>query len=46
MINKLSLLFSLFSVGYVVVRALTLDRTLPWFKPVPPDEPAPSRPRR
>ena len=36
MINTGSLLFSLFFVGYIVVRAAMLDKMLPWFKPVPP----------
>lgn len=36
MINTLSLLFGLFGVILVTVRAVTMDRMLPWFKPVQP----------
>ena len=32
MINNLSILFSLAAVGYVVLRAIMLDKMLPWFK--------------
>ncbi len=39
MINSLSLLFSLIAVGFIVVRAAMLDKTLPWFKPAPPPPP-------
>jgi len=35
-INNLSILFSLLIVGYVVVRAVTLDGRRPWFDVTPP----------
>lgn len=44
MINNLSILFSLFVVGYVVVRAAILDAKRPWFEKTPATDavPAPS----
>ncbi len=35
MINTLSLLLGLAGAIVVCIRALMLDRTLPWFKPAP-----------
>ena len=52
MINNLSILFSLVTVVYVVVRASMLDAKQPWFpKATPPegapgDAPRPARARR
>lgn len=34
MINTLSIVVSLFGVVFVIVRAVMLDKTLPWFAPV------------
>ena len=45
MINQLSLLFSLVTVAFIVVRAAMLDRMLPWFKPVPEKLPSVRRTR-
>lgn len=39
MINTLSILVSLLGCVFVVVRAVMLDQTLPWFAP-PPETPA------
>ena len=39
MINTLSILVSLLGCVFVVVRAVMLDKTLPWFAP-PPETPA------
>lgn len=38
MINTLSILVSLLGCVFVVVRAVMLDKTLPWFAP-PPETP-------
>lgn len=35
MIDNLSILISLLAVGFVVFKAVVLDRTLPWFGPKP-----------
>ena len=40
MINLVSLLFSLVTVGFIVIRAAMLDKLLPWFKPAPHDVPS------
>ena len=40
MINTLSILASLLGCIFVVVRAVMLDKTLPWFAPVPETPPA------
>ena len=41
MINTLSILISLFGCVFVVVRAVMLDKTLPWFAPRPETPAAP-----
>ena len=41
MINTLSILISLFGWVFVVVRAVMLDKTLPWFAPRPETPAAP-----
>lgn len=47
MINTLSILVSLVGVVFVVVRAVMLDKTLPWFAPPPKPAPDPKgRPLR
>lgn len=46
MVNTLCLLFSLGAVGFIAVRAAILDKTLPWFKPVPEKAPARAAVRR
>ncbi len=41
MINNLSILFSLATVVYVIVRASMLDAKQPWFPKAPPPEAPP-----
>ena len=38
MIDDASLLISLFFVGFFLLRAVVLDRRLPWFKPIGPED--------
>jgi hypothetical protein len=38
MIDDASLLISLFFVGLVLLRAVVMDRRLPWFKPIRPED--------
>ena len=48
MINTLSILVSLVGVVFIVVRAVMLDKTLPWFSPPPEGfgKPRPGGPER
>lgn len=46
MINNLSILFSLATVVYVVIRASVLDAKQPWFPKAPPPETPPGDARR
>ena len=38
MIDEISLLISLFFVGLFLLRAVVLDRRLPWFGPIRPED--------
>ncbi len=38
MIDDISLVISLFFVGLFLLRAVVLDRRLPWFKPIRPED--------
>ncbi|MDE2333770.1 MAG: hypothetical protein KGK10_04475 [Rhodospirillales bacterium] len=38
MIDNTSLVISLFFVGLFLLRAVVLDRRLPWFKPIRPED--------
>lgn len=43
MVDTLSILMSLFGVVFVVVRAVKLDRTVPWFQTLPPQPEPPGQ---